>query len=95
MKTIKTPKRQLIMQPDLSYKDFTPKQLIQIHRTAIFQWVHINLVLTNKINSRQVAGLHHLYNLIVNKDSIIAQDYILYNMPAEEFIARLINHFNK
>ena len=95
MKTIKTPKRQLIMQPDLSYKDFTPKQLIQIHRTAIFQWIHINLVTTGKINHNGVLGLHHLYNLIVNEDTIIAQDYILYNMPAQEFIARLINHFNK
>ena len=95
MKTIKTPKRQLIMQPDLSYKDFTPKQLIQIHRTAIFQWVHINLVTTGKIKPTQVLILRQLYNLIVTKDTIIAGDYILYNMPAEEFIQRLLNHFNK
>ena len=93
MKTIKTPKRQLIMQPDLSYKDFTPKQLIQIHRTAIFQWVHINLVLTDKLNPRLVSSLSYLYDLIVNKDTIVAADYALYNMPAQEFIQRLINHF--
>ena len=95
MKTIKTPKRRIHTAADLSYKDFTAQQLITIHREAIFQWVHINLVTTGKINHNGVLGLHHLYNLIVNKDTIIANDYILYNMPAEEFITRLINHFNK
>ena len=94
MKTIKTPKRQLIMQPDLSYKDFTPNQLIQIHRTAIFNWVHINLYLTGKLNQQGIRVLDFLYHKIVNKDSIIACDYALYNMPAQEFIQRLINHFN-
>lgn len=94
MKQLKTPKRQLIIQPDLSYKDFEPKQLIEIHHTAIFNWVHINLYLTGKLNSKGVQALNFLYHKVVNKDSIVFNDYQIYNMPAQEFIQRLINHFN-
>lgn len=91
MKILKTPKYTPINKPGLTYKDFTPKQLIEIHHTAIFQWLHINLYCTGKLNLNGIKAIEFLYHQIVTEDTIFA----LYNMPAKEFIERLINHFSK
>lgn len=91
MKILKQQKIKHGPQPDLTYKDFTPKQLIEIHHTAIFNWVHLNLVIPEKLGYNQLQVLKRLYHIIVTETTIMT----LYNMPAEEFITRLINHFNK